>query len=111
MHHRLQAMTRGSTRAESQFRDPSREGLNIATATIIDPGYQGIITPELANFGEIPIRLCPGLRIAQIAFYELTASNSRGKSESVKKSQFDLAFEPAARNISKRDGKFIPEES
>jgi dCTP deaminase len=89
----------------------AREGLNIATATIINPGYQGIITLELANFGEIPIRLYPGLRIAQIAFYELTSSNTGVTSEEVEKSQFDLAFEPVAGNISKRDGKFIPDES
>jgi dCTP deaminase len=37
----------------------AREGLNIATATIVNPGYRGIITLELANFGEIPIRLYP----------------------------------------------------
>lgn len=44
-----------------------REGLNIATATIINPEYHGIITLELANFGAIPIEIYPGLRIAQIA--------------------------------------------
>src|ERR1700726_202793 len=29
----------------------AREGLNIATANFINPGYNGIITLELANFG------------------------------------------------------------
>src|SRR5882757_5302327 len=48
----------------------AREGLNIATANFINPGYNGIITLELSNFGEIPIALYPGLRIAQIAFYQ-----------------------------------------
>ena len=32
----------------------AREGLNIATATIINPGYKGIITLELANFVRYP---------------------------------------------------------
>ncbi|AJX81091.1 deoxycytidine triphosphate deaminase [Burkholderia pseudomallei 7894] len=52
----------------------AREGLNIATATIVNPGYMGIVTLELANFGEIPIRLYPGLRLAQIAFYDLDSA-------------------------------------
>ncbi|MCR1770517.1 dCTP deaminase [Burkholderia glumae] len=54
----------------------AREGLNIATATIVNPGYMGIVTLELANFGEIPIRLYPGLRLAQIAFYDLDSATN-----------------------------------
>ena len=33
----------------------AREGLSIATATMIEPGYEGIVTLELANLGQIPI--------------------------------------------------------
>lgn len=87
----------------------AREGLNIATATIINPRYQGIITLELANFGEIPIRLYPGLRIAQLALYDLRQSDA--DADSGESSQFDLAFEPAAGNVLKRDDKFIPKDS
>lgn len=83
----------------------AREGLNIATATIINPLYRGIVTLELANFGEIPIRLCPGLRIAQLALYDLRKCEA--VTASIKESQFDLAFEPEAGNIAKGDGRFI----
>jgi dCTP deaminase len=83
----------------------AREGLNIATATIINPGYRGVITLELANFGEIPIRLFPGLRLAQLALYDLACD---ARTDGVQTSQFDLAFEPAAGNIAKKDEKFIP---
>ena len=86
----------------------AREGLNIATATIINPGYKGIITLELANFGEIPITLYPGLRLAQIAFYSLECA----KPELDKKpigSQFDMKFEPSGGNIARGDEPFIPE--
>ena len=55
----------------------AREGLNIATATIVNPGYIGTITLELSNLGPIPIKLYPGLRIAQIAFYSLAADLPR----------------------------------
>lgn len=82
----------------------AREGLNIATATIVNPGYRGIITLELANFGEIPITLYPGLRLAQIALYELTTPIEDDK----KRSQFDMKFEPSAGNIAKDDYCFIP---
>jgi len=85
----------------------AREGLNIATATIINPLYRGIVTLELANFGEIPIRLCPGLRIAQLALYDLRRIDGDQEDIGRPESQFDLAFEPAAGNVSKKDGKFI----
>lgn len=86
----------------------AREGLNIATATIINPGYHGIITLELANFGEIPIKLYPGLRLAQIAFYELKFSEVEHPSEATEGSQFDMAFEPEAGKLVKHDRPFLP---
>jgi dCTP deaminase len=102
---RLPLNLQGTVTARSSW---AREGLNIATATIINPGYQGIITLELANFGQIPISLCPGLRIAQIAFYELTRDQKPSKG--IGKSQFDFAFEPKAGDIASADEMFIPED-
>ena len=67
----------------------AREGLNIATANFINPAYEGIITLELANFGEIPIRLFPGLRLCQIAFYEVKGAPDK------KVSQFNTTLEPS----------------
>lgn len=88
----------------------AREGLNIATATIINPGYRGIVTLELANFGEIPIKLYPGLRLAQIAFYELIC-HEKEKDQQVVESQFNMSFEPAGGNLSDRDEKFLPKST
>lgn len=48
-----------------------RLGLVIATATLINPGFAGVITLELTNVGEVPIKLYPILRIAQISFHRL----------------------------------------
>jgi dCTP deaminase len=67
----------------------AREGLSIATATFIEPNYRGIVTLELANLGQLPIALYPGLRLAQIAF-----SSATGKTYRKDKPQFDLSFEP-----------------
>lgn len=89
----------------------AREGLNIATATIINPGYQGIVTLELANFGEIPIKLYPGLRIAQIAFYELRSENPEADKSHLDGSQFKMSFEPHAGKISDGDEKFLVSHS
>ena len=83
----------------------AREGLSIATATFINPGYSGIVTLELANLGQIPIELYPGLRLAQIAFYELEIDVKEGDME---KSQFNMAFEPEAGEIIKYDESFLP---
>jgi dCTP deaminase len=85
----------------------AREGLSIATATIVNPGYTGIVTLELANLGEVPIRLYPGLRLAQIAFYELICQDFASDIANLG-SQFDMSFEPSGGNIAKGDGQFVP---
>lgn len=46
-----------------------RLGLIIATACSVAPGFKGCITLELVNDGEVPIVLRPGMRIAQLVFF------------------------------------------
>lgn len=48
-----------------------------ATAGFIDPGFQGCITLELSNLGRLPVALRPGMRICQIAVYELSSPAER----------------------------------
>jgi len=82
----------------------AREGLSIATATLIEPGYQGIVTLELSNLGEIPITLYPGLEIAQIAFAEVSGDTVRPDQP-----QFALSFEPTQGKIPKESElPFLP---
>jgi dCTP deaminase len=100
---KLPANLQGIVTARSSW---AREGLNIATATIINPGYKGIVTLELANFGEIPISLCPGLRLAQLALYELESADPEADRLSLD-GQFVMSFEPSAGNIAKDDEVFI----
>jgi deoxycytidine triphosphate deaminase len=45
-----------------------RLGLVIATATLIQPGFKGTVTLELANVGDTPLMLEVGLCIAQLTF-------------------------------------------
>src|SRR3954466_2769031 len=42
-----------------------------ATAGFIDPGWQGTLTLELNNLTRVPIKLYPGLLIAQLSFMGL----------------------------------------
>ncbi len=48
----------------------ARVGLVIAMATLVHPGYAGCLTLELQNLGSAPIKLRPGLRIAQLVIEE-----------------------------------------
>ena len=85
----------------------AREGLSIATATMVNPGYAGIVTLELANLGEVPMRLYPGLRLAQIAFYTITATDPDADKLRLETGQFHLSFEPSGGNIAADDHLFI----
>jgi dCTP deaminase len=48
-----------------------------ATAGFIDPGFSGQITLELSNIGPIPVRLWPGMRVAQIVLHQLSSPADR----------------------------------
>lgn len=50
----------------------ARLGLQVATASSIEPGFKGVITLELSNVGTVPLTLMPGIRIAQLVFREVT---------------------------------------
>lgn len=43
-----------------------------STAGFIDPGFVGHITLELANLAPLPIVLWPGMKIGQLAVFELS---------------------------------------
>jgi len=48
-----------------------------ATAGFIDPGFEGSVTLELSNVANLPIRLYPGMKVAQISFFALTTAADR----------------------------------
>lgn len=56
----------------------ARIGIAIhVTAGFIDPGFCGRITLEIKNMGVLPVRLYPGMKIAQIVFEEMTTPAER----------------------------------
>lgn len=54
-----------------------RDGLIIATAVGVHPNFSGVLTLELTNLGEIPIRLYPGLTIAQLFIHNVDEQPTR----------------------------------
>ena len=52
-----------------------RLGLLIhSTAGFVDAGWDGWLTLELSNVSTLPIALYPGMKIGQLAFFQLTTS-------------------------------------
>ena len=43
-----------------------------STAGFIDPGFEGHITLELSNLASLPILLWPGMKVGQLAVFEMT---------------------------------------
>lgn len=64
-----------------------RDGLIIATATGVHPRYSGILTLEITNVGEIPLRLYPGSPLRNSSFMRSSAVK---KAESSLRSQAQL---------------------
>lgn len=58
-----------------------RVGLIVATAIMVHPGYTGTLTLELANEGDSPIRLFPGVRICQLVLHSLKSRTAHGYGE------------------------------
>jgi dCTP deaminase len=51
-----------------------RLGLMVATAIMVQPGYRGSLTLELANLADTPVYLYPGVRIAQLVLHTLESA-------------------------------------
>lgn len=66
---RLPASIAGYVTGKSSW---GRKGLVIETAAGIQPGFSGCLTLELANMGEVPIELIPGIPICQIFLHKTT---------------------------------------
>lgn len=61
-----------------------RLGLIVATAVTVQPGFAGCLTLEIQNLGSVPIRLFPGLRVAQLMLWKTDAETQAPYSASAK---------------------------
>lgn len=55
----------------------ARLGLQVESAGFFDPGFRGQATLELVNMAQRPIRLYPGMKIAQMVFFETPSPAAR----------------------------------
>jgi dCTP deaminase len=53
-----------------------RHGLVIETAAGLHPGFSGCLTLELANVGEVPVAISPGMEICQIFLHRVQAQDA-----------------------------------
>lgn len=44
-----------------------------STASVFEPGWNGVVVMELGNLGRMPIMLYPGMRVCALTFEELTS--------------------------------------
>lgn len=80
-----------------------RDGLIIATALGVHPGYSGILTLEVSNIGEIPVYLWPGVTIAQL-FIQQVVGSEIGDSD---RSEFQGSTEPRSADAAEADRRII----
>ena len=62
----------------------ARQGLMVATAVIVQPGYGGCLTLELINVGQKPLPLRAGARIAQLVVWRLETPTAVSYEETAK---------------------------
>ena len=59
-----------------------RIGLVIhATAGYVDPGFEGTLTLEITNLSNLPIKIYPHMKIAQLAFHMMTTNSFKSYGE------------------------------
>jgi len=73
-----------------------RHGLVIETAAGIHPGFSGCLTLELANVGEVPLEISPGMEICQVFFHRVEDGGSKpGHASGFRKPVFsERKFDP-----------------
>lgn len=86
-----------------------RLGIVIQTAGWVDPGFRGDLTLEIINFGKVPVKLYPRMRICQLTFFE-TKSETETPYDKRKSSKY-IDQRGASPSLIHRDEEFKEEES
>lgn len=84
----------------------ARVGLQIATATSIEPDFHGAITLELSNVGTVPLELYPGIRIAQLVLRQVDEVIERDKTKK-RKYQYAIGTEFSRLDQDEDKGVFV----
>lgn len=67
-----------------------------STAGFIDPGFEGHITLELSNLATLPIKLWPGMKIGQMAVFEMTSPAEHAYGATMRGSRYQGQRGPTA---------------
>ncbi|MFT3860372.1 dCTP deaminase [Micropruina sp.] len=70
--------------------------LTHATAGFVDPGFSGHVTLELSNVATLPIMLWPGMKIGQLAFFQLSSPSQNPYGSAVYGSHYQGQRGPTA---------------
>ena len=70
--------------------------LTHATAGFVDPGFSGHVTLELSNVATLPIMLWPGMKIGQLAFFQLSSPSENPYGSAVYGSHYQGQRGPTA---------------
>lgn len=74
----------------------NRLGINIAS--IVQPGYSGILTLEIVNKGNIAVKLKSGMRIVQLVLFDVSNDEFIPYSE-IDEAKYVANIEPKISNI------------
>lgn len=67
-----------------------------STAGFIDPGFHGHITLELSNLTRVPLLLWPGMKIGQLAVFQMTSPAEHPYGSAVRGSRYQGQRGPTA---------------
>jgi dCTP deaminase len=67
-----------------------------STAGFIDPGFHGHVTLELSNLATLPIKLWPGMKVGQLAVFEMSSPSEFPYGSTVRGSRYQGQRGPTA---------------
>jgi dCTP deaminase len=67
-----------------------------STAGFIDPGFEGHITLELSNLATLPIKLWPGMKVGQLAVFQMSSPAEYPYGSAVRGSRYQGQRGPTA---------------
>lgn len=85
-----------------------RLGLVVETASMVQPGFAGRLTYELVNMANSPIALYPGLRVAQLAVFDLPGPTGHADLPQSRRyrTKYLSAVGPEASRLAWEEGEF-----
>lgn len=67
-----------------------------STAGFIDPGFEGHVTLELSNLAPLPLKLWPGMKVGQLAVFQLSSPAEHPYGSAVRGSRYQGQRGPTA---------------